>query len=133
MNNLSKRTYFLFAIILSLGFSSCNAKLFPRMSARNAEKKLFSKSLGKRIGLVVKAGIGLKSKIKQDIRDNKIRRGYDKSVKLSQKRTYVIQTHEVQRRMAQDKINMELRDKERMKKRKERFKRPQARMVLNSR
>jgi hypothetical protein len=58
----------------------------------------------------------LKAKRKQEANDRKLKRDYEKSVKLSQKRSYNIQTSEVQARMKQNKREISARDKEKKKK-----------------
>jgi hypothetical protein len=124
MNNLPTRYFVLITLILTMGLSSCNTRLFYKISSPNPEKKLFGKSPGKRIGSVVRAGIDIKAKIKQDRKDKKTKIKHDKSIVMSQKRSFDIQTREVQARMIQDRKNIKRRDKERMKKLKKKFKKP---------
>jgi hypothetical protein len=126
MNKLQKIFLCLLVLILTLGFSSCSARLFNKSGGKNAEKKLFSKSIGRKVGLLVISAIQLPSKIKQGLKDRKDNKEYEKSVKLSQKRAFDMQSPEVQARMIQDKINTELHYKEKQKRIKARFKQPES-------
>jgi hypothetical protein len=121
MNNLSVRKFFLLLFVLSFTVASCNVRIFHR----NPEKQLFSKTRHIRKEIKVKEPRKvLGAKKKQEANDKKLQRKSEKSIKLSRKRTVDIQTPEVQARMKQDKNNMELRDKESVKKKKKKFKKP---------
>ena len=116
MNNLKMKRLFLLLFILTLATGTANAQLFHRNAARSAEKGLFGKSLSKKKQVKVKEPRSvMKAKKKQEANENKIKKDYAKSIKRSQKRTIEIQTPEVQERMRQNKKNLELRDKERKK------------------
>lgn len=112
-------------LIISLSFSSCHAGRFNRTSGPGAEEKVFREPLGRKIGLLFQNRVVHKAVRKQMAKDRKLNREWKKSIKSSQKRTFDIQTPDVQKRMTEDKVKRDLRDKERIKKRKERFKKPQ--------
>jgi hypothetical protein len=130
MNSLQKGVFFLFVLILSLGISSCSSR-FNKSGGINAEKKLYSKSAGKKIGSLVRSGIELPGRIIKGFRDRKLEREYQKSIMLARKRAFEMQTPEVQKRMLEDKLKTELHYKERQKKRKEKFKKPEIE-ILNA-
>ncbi|HEY5470969.1 MAG TPA: hypothetical protein VIK07_10635 [Bacteroidales bacterium] len=108
---------FLFIFIISLAIGSCNAQLIKKHDSRKGEKGLFVKIFGNRRAAKVKEPRAvLKAKKKQEANDKKMKRDYVKSTKASQKRTYDIQTPEVQARMKQNKKDSSARDKEKKKK-----------------
>ena len=107
---------FLFIFIISLAIGSCNAQLIKKHDSRKGEKGLFVKIFGNRRAAKVKEPRAvLKAKKKQEANDKKMKRDYVKSTKASQKRTYDIQTPEVQARMKQNKKDSSARDKEKKK------------------
>ena len=111
------RKFFLFVFILSLAMGSCNAQLFNKKVSRNPDRGLSGKSPGKNKEAKVKEPrTVLKGKRKQETKDRKLKRDYEKSVKRSQKRTIDIQTPEVQARMKQNQKDSATRDKEKKKK-----------------
>lgn len=94
----------LFIFILSLTVGSANAQLIKKHDARKGERGLFVKLFGNRRSTKVKEPRAvLKAKKKQEANDKKLKKDYVKSTKASQKRTYDIQTPEVQERMKQNK------------------------------
>jgi hypothetical protein len=113
MNNLSVRKCFLFILFISLAIGPCNAQIFHK----NHEKQLFGKSQGGRKEAKVKEPKKvLKAKRKQEANDRRLKRNYEKSIKKSQKRTFDIQTPEVQARMKHNKKDTIVREKEKKKK-----------------
>ncbi|HEX7492764.1 MAG TPA: hypothetical protein VF346_00975 [Bacteroidales bacterium] len=113
MNNLSVSKCFLFILFFSLSIRPCNAQIFHR----NPEKQLFGKSQGGRKEVKVKEPRKvLKAKRKQEANDQRLKKNYEKSIKKSQKRTFDIQTPEVQARMKHNKKNTLVREKEKKKK-----------------
>jgi hypothetical protein len=113
MNNLSVRKCFLFILFFSLAIGPCNAQIFHK----NPEKQLFGKSHGSRKEVKVKEpGKVLKAKRKQEANDRRLNKNYEKSIKKSQKRTFDIQTSEVQARMKHNKKDTIVREKEKKKK-----------------
>jgi hypothetical protein len=113
MNKLILKRFSLLVFILTFSIGSCNAQLFHR----NPEKKLFGKSSGKSKETKVKEPKKvLQAKKKQEANKKKLKSDYNKSVKNSQKRTYDIQTPEVQERMKNNQKKSEERDKVKKKK-----------------
>jgi len=111
------KKFFLFIFIFSLVVGSANAQLIKKHDSRKGEKRLFVKIFGNRGAAKVKEPRAvLKAKKKQEANDKKMKRDYVKSTKASQKRTYDIQTPEVQARMKQNKKDSSARDKEKKKK-----------------
>jgi hypothetical protein len=107
----------LFIFIFSLAAGSSNAQLIKKHDTRKGEKGLFVKIFGNRRATKVKEPRAvLKAKKKQEANDKKLKRDYVKSTKASQKRTYDIQTPEVQARMKQN--QKESASKEKVKKKK---------------
>jgi hypothetical protein len=107
----------LFIFILSLAIGSANAQLIKKHDTRKGEKGLFVKFFGNRRSAKVKEPRAvLKAKKKQEANDKKLKKDYVKSTKASQKRTYDIQTPDVQARMKQN--QKESASKEKTKKKK---------------
>ena len=108
---------FLFGFILSLTICSCNAHILHKYASRKTEKRLFGKSLSNKKEIKVREPRSvLKAKKKQEANKRKLKSDYEKSVKMSQKRTLEIQTPEVQLRMKQNQKNSATRDKAKKKK-----------------
>ena len=117
MNNLYVRRFFPLVFILSLALGSCNTLFFHNIGSRNAERKLFGNSLGKKKEAKVKEPrTVLKAKKKQEANDRKLKKEYEKSVKRSQKRTIEIQSPEVQARMKKNQKDSAARDRLKKKK-----------------
>jgi hypothetical protein len=117
VNKLQKRVTILFLLIISLGLSSCSL-LFYNKSNVNAEKKLFRQPLSRKFSAFISSRVELKAKKKRDAQKRKQNKEYAKATLASQKRTYDIQSSDVQARMARNKAKTDLRDKEIIKKRK---------------
>jgi hypothetical protein len=113
MNNISPGRFSLFIFILLLSGRPCNAQIFHK----NPEKQLFGKPFGnKKEPKVKEPRKVLKAKRKQEAHDRKLKKDYENSVRRSQKRTYDIQSPEVQARMKQNKKDYTIRDREKRKK-----------------
>jgi hypothetical protein len=106
----------LLIFILSTAIGSADGQIFKKHSVRKAEKGLSGRSAIKRKEPKVKEPrTVLKAKKKQEANDRKLKNEYDKSIKRSQKRTYDIQTPDVQARMKQNQKDAALRDRARNK------------------
>lgn len=113
MNRLTLKKISAFLFILTIAIGSCNAQLFHR----SPEKKLFGRSSGSSKEPKVKEPKKvLKAKKEQEAKKKKQKSDYNKSVKESRKRTYDIQTPDVQERMKNDQKKIEERDKAKKKK-----------------
>jgi hypothetical protein len=101
------RKFSLLIIILLLAINSGNSQIFHK----NPEKALFGKSIGTKQVKVKEPRKVTKAKRKQEAKDKKLKKEYQKSVNKSRKRTVDIQSAEVQKRMKQDKKNITKREK----------------------
>jgi hypothetical protein len=111
------RKFYIMVFILSLGIFSCNAQILRKNTPHKAEKELFGKSRGnKKEAKVREPRAVLKAKKKQEDNKKKQDEDYKKSVERSKKRTFEIQTSEVQKRMKQDKKDTARRDRLKRKK-----------------
>jgi hypothetical protein len=116
MNIISFKKILLLFFVLLLTIGSSNAQILKKNASKNIEKGLFNKShRNAKEPKVKEPGKVLKAKKKQEANEKKIKSDYAKSVKKSQKRTYDIQTPEVQARMKQNQKDSALRDKEKKK------------------
>ena len=116
MNRLSLRKYFLLLILLLLSISSCRTLFFHRNASRNAEKELFGNTNRNEKGLK-EPGYMRRAKRKQEAKEKKQNKDYERVIKESKKRSFDIQTDEVKKRMKQDRKITSAREK--AKKRKE--------------
>ncbi|MEI6049403.1 MAG: hypothetical protein WCS03_10935 [Bacteroidota bacterium] len=117
MNSLSVKKYFLFLFLLSLLIGSCKAPFFHKSSSGDAEKELFNKTRGKKEGAKVKEpGLVVRTKREQEANDRKLKKEYKKFIERSKKRTFDIQTREVQARMKLDRKNSSAMNKAKKKK-----------------
>jgi hypothetical protein len=117
MNNLSVRNFFLFALFFSFTINFCSAQIFHKNVSRKIEKELFGKSPGNKKEIKVRESRSVRNaNKKKEVNKEKLRSAKAKSVILSQKRTFDIQTAEVQKRMKKDKKNTATRDKAKLKK-----------------
>jgi hypothetical protein len=120
MNSLIIRKFCIILFFLVLTFTQANAQIFHK----NPEKKLFGKTIGNKKKekvseprLVSRARKKQEAtKKKQEAAKKKLDKEYEKSIKKSRKRTFDIQTTEVQERMKQDQKNIADRDKGKKKK-----------------
>jgi hypothetical protein len=97
-----RRSLFLLFFAFSV-IGTCNAQFLHKSSSRNVEKGLFGKTVGSKKKVKIKEPRAvLKAKKKQEANEKKLKKEYAQSVKDSQKRTYDIQTTEVQTRMKQN-------------------------------
>jgi hypothetical protein len=117
MNRLSVRHLVVFVFILALGITLCDAQTSgdrgPKPSGKGLSGLFSGKKSGGKIKAPKKAGAVKKE---QERKDKKLKADYAKSVKESQKRTYKIQTPDVQNRMKQDKKAITQREKVKKKK-----------------
>jgi hypothetical protein len=112
---------FLLILFLILFVSGTgNAQIFHKSGRGNVEKGLFGKTSrgGKEVKVKEPRKV-LKAKKKQEANEKKLKKEYADSVEKSRKRSYDIQTPEVQARMKQNQANTELRNKEKKKRIKE--------------
>ena len=111
------KRFFLILFILSVAVASGNSQILQKNMSQKADNGLATKSASKkkRPGVNAPGNVPL-SKKKQEANDRKLKKDYEKSIKLSQKRTIDIQTPEVRARMKQNK--KETAARERVKKRK---------------
>lgn len=113
MNRLSLKKVSLFIFVLAFTIGSCNAQIFHR----SPDKKLFGKSShSSKEAKVKEPKKVLKAKKEQEAKKKKLKGDYDKSVKQSRKRTYDIQSPDVQERMKNNQKQTEERDKAKKKK-----------------
>jgi hypothetical protein len=116
MNNLVMKKILLLIFILSLAAGSADGQILKKHSVRKTEKGLSGRSAIKRKEPKVKEPrTVLKAKKKQEANEKKLKSEYNKSIERSQKRTYDIQTPDVQARMKQNQKDAALRDKARKK------------------
>ena len=109
----------LFLSILMLSFITCsgNAQIFKKDIAGKNEKGFFGNLFGNhRAPKVKEPRAVIKARKKQEAKDKKLKRDYEKATKASQKRTIDIQTPEVQKRMKQNNKESASRDKAKKKK-----------------
>ena len=102
---------FLLIFILSLGAATGNAQIFKHRAVVKAEKGVSDKSSRGKTSKVKEPKAVIKAKKKQEANDKKLKKDYEKSTKASQKRTYDIQTPDVQKRMKQNEKDASARDK----------------------
>ncbi len=102
---------FLLIIILTLAIGSANAQIFKHRAIAKAEKGISNKSARSKGAKVKEPRAVIKAKKKQEANDKKLKSDYEKSTKASQKRTYDIQTPDVQKRMKQNEKDASIRDK----------------------
>ena len=119
MTKIPKRILFLFALVISIVISSCNVFRFQKIKLQNPEKRLFGKSIGKKEKIYYASRAEEKAKLKQEAKIRQLKRDYEESIERSKKRTLEIQTPEVRARMIKNNLNIELRDKAKLKKKKE--------------
>jgi hypothetical protein len=125
MDKLPNRLFILLLVLVMLGFNSCHASRFQADNGTEAEKKLYRKPLGRKLIAFFYNSKQTKAERKQEKKKQALAKEYQKSILRSQKRTYDIQTAEVKLRMAKDKEATELRYKERLKRDKEKYKKPE--------
>jgi len=112
INKLLIRRFIIFAIIISACTTICEAQ-----SARNPERRLFGRSLGRKREIKVKEPRTVnKAKKKQEAKLKKQKKDYALFVIKSQKRSVEIQTPEVQARMKQNKKDSDANYKTKKKK-----------------
>jgi hypothetical protein len=97
-------------------YGSANSQIFRRNTGRNVEKELFGRSIASKNSKKSKPPKSAsKNRKKQEAAERKRKKEYEKSVKQSQKRTYDIQSPEVQARMKQNQYETAARDKQKKK------------------
>jgi hypothetical protein len=112
--NLRRFLAFVFITIFLLG--TCNAQTSHNSGSKNPEKSLFGITVGKSKKAKVKEPRSAhKAKRKQEKNEKRLKKEYAESVERSKKRTYEIQSPEVQARMKQNQKDTALRDKEKKK------------------
>jgi hypothetical protein len=112
MNYLFKRRFFLFIFFTFFLLITCNAQFSHKSGSKNPEKGLFGKSKGNTGKAKSKEPRSvLKAKREQEKNEKRLKKEYEDAVKRSRKRTYDIQSPDVQARMKQDQKDTALRDK----------------------
>ena len=116
MNYLYLRRFFLFIFLAIFILGPCNAQFSHKSSSKNPEKELFGKR-SNNTGKVKAKEPRSVQKVKRDQEKNekRLKREYAKSVERSRKRSYDIQSPEVQARMNQNEKDTALRNKEKKK------------------
>jgi len=116
MKYLNQRRFFAFLFIALFILGTCNAQSSYNLRTKNPEKALFGKTVGKSGKAKVKEPRSVhKAKRKQEKNEKRLKKEYAASVERSKKRTYDIQSPEVQARMKQNQKDTALRDKEKKK------------------
>jgi hypothetical protein len=112
-----KIKYIIVLVLITLASAgSCNAQIFHRNASKKVEKGMFGKTLGnKKEARVKEPRSVVRSKKEQENNKKKLDKEYEKFVRESKKRSYDIQTPEVQARMKQNAKDAEERDKARKK------------------
>jgi hypothetical protein len=113
MNRLIIRNILLVIFCLGLFTSQVDAQIFKR----NPEKQLFGKTnLKKKSPKVRERRSVVRAKKQQEANERHLKKESAIAVKKSRKRTYDIQTPEVQERMKQNEKDVTVRDKSKRKK-----------------
>jgi hypothetical protein len=116
MKYLNLRRFLSFIFIASFLLGTCNAQTSHHSGSKNPEKSIFGKTVGKSKKAKVKEPRSVhKAKRKQEKNEKKLKKEYADSVERSRKRSYEIQSPEVQARMKQNQKDTALRDKEKKK------------------
>lgn len=103
----------MFLIVISTAFVTVNGQETGRTRGRNPEKSLFGKSrkIKTKDKKVKEPRAVTKAKRTQEQKQAKLKKDYFNSVDASKKRTYKIQSSEVQSRMKQNKQDIKDREK----------------------
>jgi hypothetical protein len=113
MNRLTFFKLLPLIFVLSFGLNNPGAASAERSLCGDPEKKLFGKSLfQKRKAKIKEPRKVVASKKAQEKKEKKLKKDYNDSLKQSRKRTFKIQTPEVQGRMKQDQKDIKKREKE---------------------
>jgi hypothetical protein len=116
MNYLYLKKFFLYICFTSFVLGTGNAQYASNSNSRNPEKGLFGKTVGSTKKVKVKEPRSVhKAKRKQEKNEKKLKKEYAKSIERSRKRTYDIQSPEVQARMKQNQKDTAIRNKEKKK------------------
>ena len=116
MNYLYLRRFLLFIFLTLFLLVTCNAQFSNKQSSKNPEKELFGKTGRKtRKSKSKEPRSVLKAERAQEKNEKRLKKEYAQSGERSRKRTYEIQSPEVQARMKQDQKDIALRDKEKKK------------------
>lgn len=116
MSKLSVKQLMIFLLIFSLGAAVCNGQTSARR--KNPEKALFTRNrLHTTKAMKVKESPKVtKAKKAQEKKKEKLKKEYNNSLKDSKKRSFKIQTPEVQARMKQNVKDISVREKAKKKK-----------------
>jgi hypothetical protein len=116
MSYLYLRQIVLFIFVVFFIPGVCNAQFSKSSTSKNPEKGLFGKTGGnKKTAKVKEPRAVTKAKKEQEKNQKKLKKEYAESVERSKKRTYEIQSPEVQARMKQNEKDTALRNKEKKK------------------
>ena len=125
MNNLHMRKIFLCLFLLSLGVGSCKTLFFQRNVSVDGDKEYFRTTQRRKKSAKKTDSKSLtRTKKTEEAKKRKLDSDYKKSIKSSRKRTFDIQTPEVQARMKIDKKNISARDKAKKREIRARTKKP---------
>jgi hypothetical protein len=110
------RRFILFILLTISVQGICNAQTSNKSGSKNHEKGLLGKTPGntKKVKSNKPVSPGT-AKRNQEKKEKQLKKDYAKSIELSQKRTYDIQSPEVQARMKQNQKDTEQRDKQKKK------------------
>lgn len=116
MNYIYLRRFLLVIFFTIFVLGTGNAQYSYKSNPKNAEKALFGKKGGnsKRTKSKEPTSV-LAAKKKQEKNEKKLKKEYAQSVEQSRKRSYEIQSPEVQARMKQNQKDTSLRNKEKKK------------------
>ncbi|MBK7712662.1 MAG: hypothetical protein IPN67_03790 [Bacteroidales bacterium] len=116
MSYLFLRRVFLFIFLILFILPDGNAQFSKKSNSKNPEKGLFGKtSRSSKTVKIKEPGAAHKARKKQEKNEKQLKQDYAKSVERSKKRTYDIQSPEVQARMKQNEKDLALRNKEKKK------------------
>lgn len=116
MSYLYLRRFFLFILLTFFVLGNGSAQFSNKSNSKNPEKGMFGKTVGnKKTAKVKEPRSAHKAKKKQEKNEKRLKKEYAESVKRSKKRSYDIQSPEVQERMKQNEKDTALRNKEKKK------------------
>jgi len=103
-------------LFITAVISSSDAQIFHRNAGKKAERGLFGNSLGKKEGGKIREPRKVsKAKKKQEKNQAKLKKDSQRAVEKTRRKTYDIQTAEVQERMTKNKKEAKEREKAKKK------------------
>jgi len=116
MNHLNLKIFPLCLILTVLLPATANAQSSFNTGSKNPEKGLFGKTIGRAGKTKAREPRSVhNAKRKQEKKEKRLKKEYAASVERSRKRTYEIQSPEVQSRMKENQKDATLRDKQKKK------------------